>query len=198
MLWSAYASMQEQTQLHYPELRNGKYSATAFMMLHTRFLSTIRRLSGPCTLLLIALLASSCRSQCIPADVSDIVSGTWVIKSIYKTQNVAGPNPSQQKKLLGSTIVLDSRSLTACGQSVPITSVEVHQVVATDFLANTQVRFGEVGIEAPSIKEVVINDRHSGSCFKAFPLPGQDIYIKSKDEILIDFEGVFYRALREK
>jgi hypothetical protein len=162
------------------------------------FRFTIRKSLESLALLLIALLASACVSQSTPVDASHIVSGTWVLKSIYTTQNVEGPSPSQQKKLLGSTIIFGSRSLKACGQSVPITSVEVYQVSGADFLANTRVRFGEVGIGTPSITEMVVNNRQSGSCFDAFPLPGQDIYIKSKDEILVYFEGVFYRALRKK
>jgi hypothetical protein len=168
-----------------------------FMMPHINFRSTIRRTLELFAPLLVALLSSACFSQSTPVDALHI-SGTWMIKSIYTTPNVEGPNLFQQKKLLDSTIVLDSRSLKACGQSVPITSVEVYQVTGADFLANTQVRFEEVGIGTPSITEIVINSRQSGSCFEAFPLPGQDIYIKSKDEILIDFEGVFYRAVRKR
>jgi hypothetical protein len=81
------------------------------------------------------------------------------------TNNVEGPSPSQQKKLLGSTIIFGSRSLKACGQSVPIKSVEVHQVAGVDFLANTRVPFGEVGIATPCITEMVVNNRQSGRCF---------------------------------
>jgi hypothetical protein len=168
-----------------------------FMMRDINFRLTIRKTLEPFVLLLLVLLSSACFSQSTPADVSHI-SGTWMIKSIYTTSNVEGPNPLQQKKLLGSTIVLDSRSLKACGQLVPITSVEVYAVTGAEFLANTRVRFEEVGIGTHSITEMVINSRQSGSCFEAFPLPGQDIYIKSKDEILIDFEGVFYRAVRKR
>jgi hypothetical protein len=169
-----------------------------FIMPRINFRSTIRRSPAPHALLLIALLASACVSQSTPVDASHIVGRTWVLKSIYMTNNVEGPSPSQQKKLLGSAIIFGSRSLKACGQAVPIKSVEVHQVAGIDFLANTRVRFGEVGIATPCITEMVVNNRQSGRCFDAFPLPGQDIYIKSKDEILVDFEGVFYRALRKE
>lgn len=49
-----------------------------------------------------------------------------------------------------------------------------------------------------TVMEVVLNERQSGRCFAAFPLPGQDVYLKSKDEIVIAFEGVFYRVVRKK
>lgn len=163
-----------------------------------RSLSTIHRPLTLYALLLNVLSISVCLSQSGTVDKSHVVRGTWVLKSIYSTQNVEGPSVSQQKKLLGTTIILNTDSLEACGQSVPINSVKVNQISSADFLANTRARFSEVGIKTPSITEVVINDGQSGTCFDAFPLPGQDVYIKNKDEILVDFEGVFYRALRKK
>jgi hypothetical protein len=125
-----------------------------------------------------------------------MVYGTWILKSIYPTQNVEGPSPAQQKKLLGTAIVLNASTLKACGQSVPVKTIKVNQVSSTDFLEDNRVRFSEVGVEGASITEIVINHRQSGTCFDAFPLPGQDIYVKNKNEILVYFEGVFYRALR--
>jgi len=118
--------------------------------------------------------------------------------SIYHTQNVEGPSPAEQKKLIGSEIVYSTRSLKACGQSVQITSTKTNRVDSGEFLANTRVRFNDVEIAAPSVTEVVLNNRQAGTCFGVFPLPGQDIYLKSKDEILIAFEGVFYRVVRKK
>ncbi|MGB6744140.1 MAG: hypothetical protein WBE38_10790 [Terracidiphilus sp.] len=168
------------------------------MMPRIDYLVREKRSFRPIVLLLTVLVTSACFCQSTSTDEARQVSGTWVLKSIYPTQNVEGPGPPQQKKLLGSTIVLNMNSLKACGQSVPITSVKTSQIEPSDFLMNTQARFGEVGIEAPSITEVVIINRESGTCFGAFPLPGQDIYIKSKNEILVYFEGVIYRALRKK
>ncbi|MHB8615763.1 MAG: hypothetical protein ACYC93_06805 [Candidatus Acidiferrales bacterium] len=148
-------------------------------------------------LLLILLSACVCSGQNETANESTMVYGTWILKSIYPTQNVEGPSPAQQKKLLGTTIVLNARTLKACGQSVPVKSIKVNQVSSTDFLEDNRVRFSELGVEGASITEIVINHRQSGTCFDAFPLPGQDIYIKNKNEILVYFEGVFYRALRK-
>ena len=124
---------------------------------------------------------------------STVVYGTWILKSIYPTQNVEGPSPSQQEKLLGTTIVLDANTLKGVWPVGAGQYHQVNQISSTDFLDNTRVRFTEVGVKTPSMTEVVINDRHSGTCFDAFPLPGQDIYIKDKNEILVYFEGMFYR-----
>jgi len=148
-------------------------------------------------LLLILLSTSACFCQNEAANQSATVYGTWILKSIYPTQNVEGPSPAQQKKLLGTTIVLDASTLKACGQSVPVKTIKVNQVSSTDFLQDNRVRFSEVGVEGESVTEIVINHRQSGTCFGAFPLPGQDIYVKSKNEVLVYFEGVFYRALRK-
>ncbi|HEY3706591.1 MAG TPA: hypothetical protein VGL22_16130 [Terracidiphilus sp.] len=138
------------------------------------------------------------RAQNAQIDAASAIRGTWIIKSIYRTQNVEGPDPNEQKKLVGSEIAYDDRSLNSCGQSVPITSIDRHPVDSAQFLANTQVRFTEVGIHAATVMEVVLNNRQAGMCFKAFRLPGQDVYLKSKDEIVIAFEGVFYRVVRKK
>jgi hypothetical protein len=148
--------------------------------------------------LLFVLCASCCVSQSDSFRQWHIISGTWVLTSIYPTSNVEGPSPSQQRKLLGTSIVLNSRFLDACGQSAPVKSFRASQVSSDDFLSNTPVRFAEVGINTPQITEVVINNREAATCFGVFPLPGQDIYIKNKDELLIYFEGVFYRALRKR
>ena len=147
------------------------------------------------SLLIPISMAHSQKSQ---SDAASAIRGTWVIKSVYRTQNIQGPSPAEQKKLIGSRIVYSDRSLESCGQSVPITSTDELQVDSADFLANTRVRFSEVGIDARSVTEVVLNNRQAGSCFEAFPSPGQDVYLKSKDEILIYFEGVFYRAVRKR
>lgn len=158
---------------------------------------TLRASLNAFLLLLILLPASACSGQNETANGSTMVYGTWVLKSIYPTQNVEGPSPAQQKKLLGTMIILSASTLKACGQSVPVKTIKVNQVSSADFLEDNRVRFSEVGAEGGSITEVVINHRQSGTCFDAFPLPGQDIYIKNKNEILVYFEGVFYRALRK-
>jgi hypothetical protein len=146
---------------------------------------------------LLALI-SIAHSQKPQSDAASVIRGTWVIRSIYRTQNIEGPSPAEQKQLIGSKIVYSDRSLESCGQWVPIASIDEHSVDSDDFLASTRVRFSEVEIDARTVTEVVLNNRQAGTCFKAFPLPGQDVYLKSKDEILIDFEGVFYRAVRKK
>lgn len=148
-------------------------------------------------LMLIFLSMSVCYGQNDMANKSTMVYGTWILKSIYPTKNIQGPSPAQQKKLLGTTIVLNSTTLKACGQSVPVKTIKFNQVSSADFLEDNRVSFSEVGIEGTSVIEVVINNRQSGTCFDAFPLPGQDIFIKNKNEILIYFEGVFYSTLRK-
>jgi hypothetical protein len=147
---------------------------------------------------LLLIPISMARSQKSQSDAASAIRGTWVIKSIYRTPNIQGPSLAEQKKLIGTRIVYSDRTLESCGQSVPITSTDDFQVDSADFLANTRARFSDVEIGARLVTEVVLNNRQAGSCFEAFPSPGQDVYLKSKDEILISFEGVFYRAMRKK
>jgi hypothetical protein len=144
------------------------------------------------------IFISMAHSQKSQSDDASAIRGSWVIESIYRTPNIQGPSPAEQKKLVGSRITYGDRTLESCGQSVPITSTDEFQVDSADFLANTLVRFSDVEVDAQVVTEVVLNNRQAGRCFEAFPLPGQDVYLKSKDELLISFEGVFYRALRKK
>jgi hypothetical protein len=181
------------------ELPNGRYLMNGLRMGINDFGQPGWRWMGWCgLLLLIASVSFACHGQTSSSEAKDIIQGTWVIKSIYRTQNVEGPNPSQQKKLVGSHVIVSAQSLHACGQSVPVQSIEVHRLSSDDFLTNTRVRFSEVQIHSPSVTEVIMNNRQDGICFQVFPLPGQDVFIKSKDEILISFEGVFYKAVRKK
>ncbi len=145
----------------------------------------------------ILLSVSVCSAQNEVVTEPTMIYGAWVLKSIYPTQNIQGPSPAQQKKLLGTTIVLNAKTLKACGQSVPVKTIKVNHISASEFLGDNHVRFSEVGVKGASIIEIIINNRQSGTCFDVFPLPGQDIYVKNKNEILIYFEGVFYRALRK-
>ena len=144
----------------------------------------------------VMMMASACFGQSAPTKVPDSVHGIWILQSIYPTSNVQGPSSRQQRKLLGSRISISANSLDACRQSVAISSVDVNDVTADQFLTNTRISFEEVQIHAPTVAEVVINRRQSGNCYNAFPLPGQDIYVKGKNELLVDFEGVFYKAIR--
>ena len=142
------------------------------------------------------LLATTWFAQNGPEDASKVIQGTWRLALIYKTPNVQGPSETEQKQLLNTILIYTVQQLKSCDQAVPITSLQEHRVTASDFLASTHVRFTQVKIDGPDIPEVIINERRSGSCLGVFPLPGQDIYIKGKNELLIYFEGVFYRALR--
>jgi hypothetical protein len=147
---------------------------------------------------LVLAVALTAHAQNPHTDAVSVIRGTWTIQAIYHTQNVEGPSPTEQNKLVGSEVVYGDQTLTACGQSVPISSVDQHRVDSAEFLASNRVRFAEVDIHARSVMEVVLNNRQAGTCFETFPLPGQDVYLKSKDEIVIAFEGVFYRAVRKK
>ena len=125
-----------------------------------------------------------------------VPNGTWVVKSIYKTSNIQGPSVEEQVSLLGTLIILSPDFLQSCGQSVPVKSVVVADLSSSEFLAGTNVRFQDLNLRLSRVTEVVINNRELGSCFGAFPLPGQDIYIRNRNEIIVSFEGVFYRAIK--
>lgn len=135
--------------------------------------------------------------QELTTSVPESLKGEWTIVSIYKTSNISGISPEQAKSLVGSRIKYENGFLIACKQRVKIEKVEEKEVTATQFLAGRKrTSFSDVGINAPSIKGITINGNSSGNCFDTYALPGEDVYIKGQTELLIDFEGVYYRALR--
>ena len=132
------------------------------------------------------------------SDKRSLIEGTWVLKSIYKTQNATGVDGDQQRALLNSRISYKSGSLTSCKQSVPITVVDVNERSTKNLFADTNVGADELNLSGSTVTEVTFNKTQSGNCFGTFTLPGEDVYIKGKNELIINFVGVFYRALREK
>jgi hypothetical protein len=110
-----------------------------------------------------------------------MITGTWWLTSVIQTPNVQGPSGAEQRKLLGTSIVLIPKSLEACGQSVPIKSISSTRVSPDEFLSNTLARFTQFRINAPYVTEIVINKRASGSCFRCVSASGAGhLYQESK------------------
>ena len=86
--------------------------------------------------------------------------------------------------------------MSSCGTDVEISAVDEHQLSQEDLLQDARVRFSESGLRGNTVEGIAIQQAQSRTCFGAFPPPGRLIYIKSKNELVIDFEGVFYRAVR--
>jgi hypothetical protein len=127
------------------------------------------------------------------------LNGEWILVSIYKTPNISGIGPEQARTLVGSRVKYENGLLVACKQRVKIEKVDEREVSAAQFLSGRKrTRFSDVEVYAPSIKEIIINGNSSGNCFDTYALPGEDVYVKSQDELLVDFEGVYYRAVRRK
>ena len=49
---------------------------------------------------------------------------------------------------------------------------------------------------APTVAEITINGNSSGNCFDTMRFQGEDVYVETRAELVIGFEGVYYRALR--
>lgn len=126
---------------------------------------------------------------------ADLV-GTWTLISIYRTSNVQGPSDSEAKRLLGTHIVYNVHTISSCGADNPIAAVKEKKLSPEDLLFDARIRFPELGLRGNAVKEITLEAGNSGTCFGAFPLPGQRFYIKSKNELVVDFEGVCYRAVR--
>jgi hypothetical protein len=84
-----------------------------------------------------------------------------------RTWNVQGPSPDEERKLLYTKIVIGPA------------------------------RFEWVGIHQAAITAITLRPTtHSPLCFDAFKLPGTQLYVKGRNELLVDFEGSFFKAVR--
>jgi hypothetical protein len=148
-------------------------------------------------LIMSSIAGSNCYCQDIQTNRLKDVVGTWLLKSVVRAPNIEGPSESEQNKLLGTYVFISNDVIKSCDQSAKIQSVKVSRVSSADFRDQTEASFNDLGIKEASIEAIVINDGDSGNCLGAFPMPGQYLYVVKKDEAIVDFEGVFYRAVRK-
>jgi hypothetical protein len=124
------------------------------------------------------------------------LTGNGYFALTTRTPNVWGISRKQAQSLLGSKLKYRNGALNACKQRVTIDKVEQRDVSPTQFLADWKVRFEHVGIVGTSIREITLNGNAGGNCFEAHAVPGENVYLKSPDELLVGFEGVYFRAAR--
>lgn len=168
------------------------------MTQHTKVYRSASWFLLPLIALMFFISATCVSGQDSTSDKRSLIKGTWVLKSIYKTQNATGIDGPQQRALLNSHISYTSDSLASCKQSVPITSVDINERSTEDLFADTNVGADELKLSSAKITQVTFNKTQSGNCFGTFTLPGEDVYIKGKNELIVNFVGVFYRAVRQK
>jgi len=124
------------------------------------------------------------------------LAATWTLVSIYRTSNVQGPSAAEAKRLLGTHIIYGAHRMKSCGADVAINGVKEQSFTEDNLLQDFRGRFSELGVREKTIVGITIEQRSSAACYGAFPLPGRVIFLKSRNALIVDFEGVFYRAVR--
>lgn len=138
--------------------------------------------------------AISSFGQSVPA----ALLGDWRLVELYSTTSLQGLPPKEEKGLVGTTVVFRANSLTACGQSVDISSAVSSRISSDDLLFEYHATFKSVGITSQSVEMVLLNNDASGNCLGELTIPGELVYLKSQDEICINFDGAFFKAVRIK
>ncbi len=145
----------------------------------------------------VSLTLGSAIAEAKAETVPEELRGVWVIRSYYETPNVWGINKKQADSLVGMRFIYEEGALIACKQRVRIQKVDRREVNSAQFLAGrNSVQFSDVGIHAASIHEIMLNGNAGGNCFGTYAVPGEDVYVKGPAELLVDFEGVYFRATR--
>ena len=147
-------------------------------------------------LVVLGICLSKSESQTRTATIPKGLTGVWVLRSYYRTSNIWGISLKQARSLVGSKVVFGEGALSACKQHVVIQDVEQRDVLPAQFLEGNLVRFSEVGISGSTIHEITLNGNAGGNCFGTYALPGEDVFVKGPNELLVDFEGVYFRATR--
>jgi hypothetical protein len=124
--------------------------------------------------------------------------GTWEIVGEYETRNVTALDQVEVRRLIGSLLTFSEGSLASCGQSIAISSIQVRALTGKEFFSGVYVNFSEVHISSTSVDEVLVDGDSAGDCRGSRTLPGEHVYIKSKNELLIQYEGGFFRAVKSK
>lgn len=124
------------------------------------------------------------------------LAGKWTLVSIYRTSNMQGPSAAEAKRLVGTHIIYGAHKMSSCGAAVAISGLKEQSFSEDELLQGFHGRFSELGLREKTIDGIIIEQGASGMCFGAFPPPGRTIFLKSKNELIVDFEGVFYRAVR--
>jgi hypothetical protein len=150
-----------------------------------------------CAVLAICGICLSTSAQTPNPKIPPELSGQWVLRSLYSTPNIWGISLKQAKSLIGSRLRYRDGVLSSCKQHAVIGGVEQRDVSRAQFLAGrNNVRFSDVGIHGASVREIILNGNQGGNCFGTYALPGEDVYMKGPDQLLVDFEGVYFRAIR--
>lgn len=151
-----------------------------------------------CSLATVALLLTGALSSAQSATHIHFgdLAGTWTLASIYRTSNVQGPSAAEAKRLLGTHVIYSAHKMSSCGADVAINSFEEKEFSENDLLQDFHGRFSELGLRGNTVEGITIEQEASRMCFGAFSPPGRVIFIKSRNELIVNFEGVFYRAVR--
>jgi hypothetical protein len=151
-------------------------------------------------MILASLLACphQARSEDGQQTLPSFMYGSWIIKSVYPTRNVTGLSKADEKRLFGSHVTFTRTSLASCGSSVPINALERKHVAEDEFFSGIYVHFKDVHIISETIEEVLVDGGEAGDCNGTGTLPGEHFYIKTPNEILIQYQGAFFKALKLK
>jgi hypothetical protein len=98
--------------------------------------------------------------------VPDSLVGRWRIgKPLYDmTPQPIGINAKQEHKLIGTTLELSTNSVSACGASIQITSVEATAYSADEFRQEYRIRPDQIGLVAPLTKYSFLSHRFTALC----------------------------------
>jgi hypothetical protein len=125
------------------------------------------------------------------------IRGVWRLRSIYETKNVQGINFNQSTSLVGSRMIIGANWIASCDQRVQVSGVKTSSESAAAFSDKSNgVSLRDVGIQRPQVEYVELTGDKSGNCFGTYQVPGEQIFIKNQNELVVYFTGVYYRATR--
>lgn len=161
-------------------------------MVRTRKVALVLRNIFIASTLFVAMISVAQDNSKVPSEVV----GTWVIQGAYQTRNITAISASEMKELRGAKIVITRNNLESCGQSVKITGVETQALTDEQLFDGIYVTFKELDVHSPTLTEVMLRHPGLGSCMGKFDIPGEDLYIKGNNELIVEWGRAFFRAVR--
>ena len=128
--------------------------------------------------------------------IPESITGTWGITKILPTNNAACWDAARAKSLLGTMLKYAPGKMTWKGGEVPVTEALTRTLSARRFHDEYRVDLPELGIHAPSVREIDLQHEDADITGATTEVPGDTVILAGPGRIVVSACGVFYSAVK--
>jgi hypothetical protein len=134
----------------------------------------------------------------LSAQVPASILGTWHIRRVIPTSNVACWDQDQANTLLGTSLTYTPHTMIWKGGSVPLVGLEaVSRALTPDqLLDDSKVHPRELGLPPGAIREIDLQHEDADVTGATTEIPGDTVLLASPNRIVVSACGVYFEATR--